>query len=178
MPLIMRSSAAFSRLTGSFGLLRLLSDGTWSARGWRPPPASTSGSAASFKFINGGAAVFRVPPGCVETAMWGGGSGAILKALPTPLGSTATLFIPPAFAGPRAIPLIGTFPVPAEPAARGNNPPTAPKPACPPPCPPPRANEAADGVKTINNAIAIFTEALDIGTATMIHGNGEVMSLR
>ncbi len=30
----------------------------------------------------------------------------------------------------------------------------------------------------MNNAIAIFTEALDIGSATMIHGNGEVMSLR
>jgi hypothetical protein len=37
-----------------------------------------------------------------------------------PLGSTATLFIPPAFAGPGAIPLMGTFPIPASPAARVN----------------------------------------------------------
>src|SRR5258705_9999637 len=47
----------------------------------------------------------------VGAAMCGCGSGAIPEALPTPLGSTATLFIPPAFAGPRAIPLIGTFPI-------------------------------------------------------------------
>src|SRR3979411_2997265 len=91
--------------------------------------------------------------GIVGAAMCGCGSGAILEALPTPLGSTATLFIPPAFAGPRAIPLIGTFPVAAEPA-------------CPPPCPP-RANEAAGGVKTMNNAIATFTEVLDMGSSTM-----------
>src|SRR6266566_9090909 len=86
--------------------------------------------------------------GIVGAAMFGCGSGAILEALPTPLGSTAELFIPPAFAGPRAIPLIGTFPIAPEPAGRGN-PPIAPKPACPP-----RANEAAGGVKTRNNAIA------------------------
>ena len=48
-----------------------------------------------------------------------------------------------------------------------------PKPACPPPCPP-RANEAAGGVKTMNNAIATFTEVLDMGSAPMIHWNGEV----
>jgi hypothetical protein len=82
--------------------------------------------------------------------MCGCGSVAILEALPTPLGSTATLFIPPAFAGPRGIPLIGTFPVPAEPAWRAN-----------PPCPP-RANEAAGGVKTMATAIAIFSALLDI----------------
>jgi hypothetical protein len=82
--------------------------------------------------------------------MCGCGSVAILEALPTPLGSTATLFIPPAFAGPRGIPLIGTFPVPAEPAWRAN-----------PPCPP-RANEAAGGVKTMDNAIAIFSALIDI----------------
>jgi hypothetical protein len=93
--------------------------------------------------------------------MCGCGSGAILEALPTPLGSTAALFIPPAFAGPRAIPLIGTFPIAPEPASRGN-PPIAPKPACPPPCPP-RANEAAGGVKTVNNAIATFAKLLDMG---------------
>ena len=106
--------------------------------------------------------------------MFGGGSGAILEALPTPLGSTATLFNPPAFAGPRAIPLIGTFPIAPEPAGRAN--PLIAKPACPPPCPP-RANEAAGGVKTMNNAIATFTELLDIGSTTMIHGNGEAVRL-
>ena len=95
--------------------------------------------------------------------MFGCGSGAILDALPTPLGSTATLFIPPAFAGPRAIPLIGTFPIAPEPAGRAN-PPIATEPACPPPCPP-RANEAAGGVKNMNNAIATFTEVLDMGSA-------------
>jgi hypothetical protein len=50
--------------------------------------------------------------------MRGCGSGAILDALPIPLGSTITLFMPPAFAGPRAMPLIGTFPEPAPPAVR------------------------------------------------------------
>jgi hypothetical protein len=97
--------------------------------------------------------------GIVGAAICGPGSGAILEALPTPLGSTATLFIPPAFAGPRAIPLIGTLPIAPEPAGRAN-PPIAPKPACPP-----RANEAAGGVKTMNNAIATFTEVLDMGSA-------------
>jgi hypothetical protein len=52
--------------------------------------------------------------------MRGGGIGATLLALPTPLGSTVTLFIPPAFAGPDGIPLIGTFPIPASPAALAN----------------------------------------------------------
>ena len=99
--------------------------------------------------------------GIVGAAMCGCGGGAILEALPTPLGSTATLFIPPAFAGPRAIPLIGTFPIAPEPAGRGN-PPIAAEPVCPPPCPP-RANEAVGGVKIMNNAIATFTEALDTG---------------
>src|SRR5258708_3432254 len=94
--------------------------------------------------------------------MFGRGSVPILEALPIPLGSTPTLFIPPAFAGPRAIPLIGTFPVAAEPAGRAN-PPIAAEPACPP-----RANEAAGGVKTMNNAIATFTEGLDIRSASMI----------
>src|SRR5439155_2970538 len=61
----------------------------------------------------------------------------------------------------RAIPLIGTFPIAPEPAGRGN-PPIAPKPACPPPCPP-RANEAAGGVRIRNNAIATFTDVLDMG---------------
>jgi hypothetical protein len=111
--------------------------------------------------------------------MSGRGGVAILAALPTPLGSTVALLIPPAFAGPRGIPLIGTFPTPAEPAGRANAP-IAAKPACPPPCPPPpppRANEAAAGVKNMNNAIATFTEALDIRSTTMIHWNGETVKL-
>jgi hypothetical protein len=29
----------------------------------------------------------------------------------------------------------------------------------------------------MNNAMATFTEALDIGSVTMIHGNGEVVRL-
>jgi hypothetical protein len=99
--------------------------------------------------------------------MFGCGSVPILEALPIPLGSTLELLIPPAFAGPRGIPLIGTFPVPAEPAGRAN-PPIAAEPACPPPCPP-RATEAAGGVKTMNNAIATFTEVLHMGSTTMIH---------
>src|SRR6266404_1735270 len=98
--------------------------------------------------------------------MCGCGSGAILEALPTPLGSTATLFIPPAFAGPRAIPLIGTFPIAPEPAGRAN-PPIAPKPPCPPP-----ANEAAGAVRIMSNAIATFTDVLDMRSASTIHGNG------
>jgi hypothetical protein len=53
--------------------------------------------------------------------MRGGGIGATLLALPMPLGSTVALFIPPAFAGPGAIPLIGTFPIPASPAALAND---------------------------------------------------------
>src|ERR1700736_386765 len=64
---------------------------------------------------------------------------------------------------PRAIPLIGRFPDTPEPAGR-ENPPIAAKPACPPPCPP-RANEAAGGIKTMNNAIVTLTEMLDMGSA-------------
>src|SRR6202022_1513368 len=93
--------------------------------------------------------------------MFGWGCGPILEALPTPLGSTVALFNPPAFAGPRGIPLIGTFPVPAEPTRRAN-----------PPCPPPpRANEAAGGVKTMDNATAIFIHLLDI-RKLLIHQSG------
>ena len=58
--------------------------------------------------------------GIAGTLMRGGGGAATLAALPTPLGSTITLFIPPAFAGPGAIPLMGTFPAAAEPALRAN----------------------------------------------------------
>jgi hypothetical protein len=153
MPLIMRSTAALSWFIGSFGFIRFFSEGTWSARGWRCPTGA-SGSNCWSEFIDEGAAGFREPAVCAiaAAAMCGCGSGAILEAFPNPLGSTAELFIPPAFAGPRAIPLIGTFPI-------------APEPACPPPCPP-RANEAAGGVKTMNNAIATFTEVLDMGSTT------------
>ena len=143
-------------------------------RGWRPSTPNASGSACWFKFIDRGAAGFREPPGCVGAAMFGCGSVPIpiLKALPCPLGSTVALFIPPAFPGPRGIPLIGTFPVPAEPAGRENAP-IAAKPACPPPCPPPpRANEAAGGVKTMHNATAIFIVLLDI-RKFLIHQSGE-----
>jgi len=59
-----------------------------------------------------------------------------------PLGSTVTLFIPPAFAGPGAIPLMGTFPIPASPAIL--------------------ANEAAGADRTTKNARAIFTGVLDM----------------
>jgi hypothetical protein len=64
------------------------------------------------------------------------------------LWSTNTLFIPPAFAGPRGIPLIGTFSIAAEPAGRAN--------AADPPC---RADEAAGQAKTTHDAKA--TEVFD-----------------
>jgi hypothetical protein len=81
----------------------------------------------------------------------GVGVGATLEAFPTPLGSTDALFIPPAFAGPRGMPLIGTFPVAAEPACRAN--------PAEPPC---RANETAGQAKATKNAKAIFTEVFDM----------------
>jgi hypothetical protein len=59
--------------------------------------------------------------GIAGTLMRGGGSMAILEALPMPLGSTVTLFIPPALAGPGAMPLIGTFPEAAPPAILAND---------------------------------------------------------
>ena len=166
MPLIVRSTAALSWFIGSFGFIRLFSEGTWSGRGWRCPTGA-SGSDCWSETPAG----FREPAAraIVGAAMFGCGSGAILEALPTPLGSTATLFSPLAFAGPRAIPLIGTFPIAPEPAGREN-----PRIAAEPPCPP-RANEAAGGVKTMNNAIAIFTEVLDMGSTTMIHWNGKAV---
>ena len=75
--------------------------------------------------------------------MRGGGGAATREALPIPLGSTAALFKPPAFAGPRAMPLIGTFPVPPEPGLR--------------------ANEAAGVARTRKPAKAIFTEVFGMG---------------
>jgi hypothetical protein len=74
--------------------------------------------------------------------MRGGGIGATLLALPMPLGSTIALFIPPAFAGPAEIPLIGTFPIPASPAIL--------------------ANEAAGAARMMRRAIAIVFALLDI----------------
>jgi len=74
--------------------------------------------------------------------MRGGGIGATLLALPMPLGSTAALFIPPAFAGPGEIPLIGTFPIPASPAIL--------------------ANEAAGAARKMRRAIAIVLALLDM----------------
>ncbi len=87
--------------------------------------------------------------------MCGCGSGAILEALPTPLGSTVALFIPPALPGPRAIPLIGTFPIAPEPAGRAN------------PAIAPLANEAAGEAKTTKNTKATFTDVFDMGSSTI-----------
>jgi hypothetical protein len=73
--------------------------------------------------------------------MRGGGIGATLEAFPTPLGSTiAPLAAPITAAFGRAPP---KCPVAAEPA--------------------PRANEGADVAKTMNNAIASFTDLFDMG---------------
>ena len=77
--------------------------------------------------------------------MRGDGRGATLEALPIPLGSIITLFSPPAFAGPGAIPLIGKLPDPAAPAIRA---------AC--------ANEAAGVARDSNNTKAIFAAVLDM----------------
>src|SRR5258705_12019830 len=81
--------------------------------------------------------------GIVGTLRRGGGGAANREALPIPLGSTTALFNPPAFAGPRAMPLIGTFPVPPDPGLRAN-----------------RANEAAGATRISNTAKPIFTEEL------------------
>jgi hypothetical protein len=75
--------------------------------------------------------------------MRGGGSVAILEALPMPLGSTIALFMPPAFAGPGAMPLIGTFPEPASPAIF--------------------ANDAVGEANITRIAKAIFVELFDMG---------------
>ena len=77
--------------------------------------------------------------------MRGGGGAATPGALPTLLG----------FANMLAAPIC------APSAAFGRLPPI---PAAPPPRPPPpRANEAAGVAKTMNNAIATFTEVFDMG---------------
>jgi hypothetical protein len=91
--------------------------------------------------------------GITGALMRGGGSGAILEALPMPLGSTAVLFMPPAFPGPGGMPLIGTFPDPTRPAV-------LPIDDC--------ANEAAGAASAITNARAIFVEVFDM---TKLHGD-------
>jgi hypothetical protein len=63
----MRSSAAFSWLTGSFGFMRFFSEGTWSARGWRCPTGASESICWS-EFIDGAAAGFRGPAGCAIAA--------------------------------------------------------------------------------------------------------------
>ena len=78
--------------------------------------------------------------------MRGGGSGAILEALPMPLGSTVALLIPPMLAGPGGIPLMGTFPLPASPAIL--------------------AYEVAGAASTASSARMIFDEALDMMIST------------
>src|SRR5712671_3614869 len=80
--------------------------------------------------------------GIAGTLMRGGGGAATPGALPTLLG----------FANMLAAPIC------APSAAFGRLPPI---PAAPPP--PPRANEAAGVAKTMNNAIATFTEVFDMG---------------
>ena len=76
--------------------------------------------------------------------MRGGGGAATVGALPTLLGLANIL----------------AAPICAPSAAFGRLPPIAAPP--PPRPPPPLANEAAGMAKTMNNAIATFTEALDI----------------
>jgi hypothetical protein len=81
--------------------------------------------------------------GIAGTVMRGGGGAATLGAFRIPLGST------------------DIFPKAPRRAAFGRAPPTPPE--CPiPAAPPPRANEAAGVAKTMNNAIATFTEVFDM----------------
>jgi hypothetical protein len=72
--------------------------------------------------------------------MRGGGGAATVGALPTLLGLANIL----------------AAPICAPSAAFGRLPPI-------PAAPPPRANEAAGVAKTMNNAIATFTEVFDMG---------------
>src|SRR5258708_40313051 len=93
--------------------------------------------------------------GITGTLMRGGGGAATLAAFPTPLGSVL-------LNAPLSAPAFGR-PPPRFPVA------VAPPPGAPPPTAPPlRANEAAGMAKTMNNAIATFTEVFDIGEAPFI----------
>src|SRR5258705_12875380 len=87
--------------------------------------------------------------GIVGTLMRGGGGAATLAAFPTPLGSVLlnALLSAPAFCRPPP-----RFPVAVAPPLGA---------------PPPRANEAAGMARTMNNAIAIFTEVFDMGEAPL-----------
>src|ERR1700681_3445955 len=67
MPLIMRSTSALSWFIGSFWFIRLFSEGTWSARGWRCPTGA-SGSNCWSELIDGAAAGFRGLAGCAIAA--------------------------------------------------------------------------------------------------------------
>ena len=91
--------------------------------------------------------------GIVGALMRGGAIGATLEAFPIPLGSTNISSAPIVAAFGRPPP---KCPIAAEPPPR-------------PPPPPPRANEAAGVAKTMNNAIATFTEVFDMGSSTNIH---------
>ena len=91
--------------------------------------------------------------GTAGAVMLGGASGATLEAFPIPLGSTNISSAPIVAAFGRPPP---KCPIAAEPPPR-------------PPPPPPRANEAAGVAKTMNNAIATFTEVFDMGSSTNIH---------
>src|SRR5882724_9376936 len=104
--------------------------------GWSHLLESADKAARNSKFCS------HLNCGITGTVMCGGGNGAILEALPIPLGSASALFSPPTFAGPGGMPLIGRFPAPASPAIR--------------------ANEAAGAERKMKNARAIFTEALDM----------------
>ena len=76
--------------------------------------------------------------------MRGGGGVATLAALPTPLGSTDIFSNAPRVAAfGRAAPAPPECPIPAAPPAR--------------------TIEAAGVAKTMNNAIATFTEVFDMG---------------
>jgi hypothetical protein len=77
MPLVMRSSAAFSRLIESS--IGLFSEGTWSARGWRWPTGASPGSNCCPEFVERGAAGFREPAVCaIATEVSSRASNAIV----------------------------------------------------------------------------------------------------
>jgi hypothetical protein len=88
---------------------------------------------------------FYLNCGITGALIRGGGSGATLDAFPIPLGSTDIF---------SNAPRVAAFGRAAPP-----NPPECPIPAAPPPF----ANEAAGVAKTMNNAIATFTEVFDMG---------------
>jgi hypothetical protein len=116
------------------------------ARARRFTPAGFSSDTPAIA-IRGDFSLHHLNCGIAGTVMRGGGGAATLAALPTPLGST------------------GIFSNVPSVAAFGRAAPAAPAPPeCPiPAAPPSRAIEAAGAAKTMNNAIATFTEVLDMG---------------